>query len=64
MKCPLHYVILYKSSYTLQYVVPVVVNYSFVLLIMGTESTRNMERDLAIKSRLCCILLDILCVYL
>jgi hypothetical protein len=42
IKYLIYYIILYKISYTLQYVVPVAVNYSFVLLMMGTESTRNM----------------------
>jgi hypothetical protein len=40
-------------------------NAVIAILMMGTESTRNMYSDVAVKLRYWCyILLDILCVYL
>jgi hypothetical protein len=42
------------------YIIPVTANCSYLLLMIGAGSTRNMYSDLAIKPRYyCCIILDI-----
>jgi hypothetical protein len=61
---PLHYIIVYKISYTLQYVVPMAVKYSYCTPDGGYgKCTKHIESSCN-KIKILLHLLDILCVHL